>query len=228
MITDEMFQKMKPYRKYRAKNSEGKTVRISKTPEDEIFLYAKGRSRYGNYFTKEQGCSMFILMDTPEKEEQAWKRRIRRAIKIMEESGLWEDIKAHYKELLTVPFEDFQYINQNNWDYARKDPEINRRVEEILKKYPCLENSFFQGELGYCQTKSMYFGWNNKLYKEQIKERMKNRAKFTARTRTTYDVTFEYEPDKKMAWYSEEYKDCGNGHYYLAINESTAIFVEDD
>lgn len=128
----------------------------------------------------------------------------------------------------TLPFEDFQYINQNNWDYARKDPEINRRVEEILKKYPCLENSFFQGGLGFCQTKSMYFGWNNKLYKEQIKNRIKSREKFTARARTSYDVSFEYEPDKKMAWYSEEYKDCGNGHYYLAINESTAIFVEDD
>lgn len=228
MITEEVFSKMKPYRKYRAKDSKGKTVRISKTPEGEIFLYAKGRSRYGNYFTKELGCAMFILMDTPEKEEQAWKRRIRRAIKIMEESGLWEDIKAHYKELLNVSFEDFQYINQNNWDYARKDPEINRRVEEILKEYPYLNNSFFQGGPGFCQTKSMYFGWNNKLYKEQIKNRMKSREKFTARARTSYDVSFEYEPDKKMAWYSEEYKDCGNGHYYLAINESTAIFVEDD
>ena len=71
MITEEVFQKMKPYRKYRAKDSEGKTVRISKTPEDEIFLYAKGRSRYGNYFTKEHGCAMFDLVDTPEKEEQA-------------------------------------------------------------------------------------------------------------------------------------------------------------
>lgn len=110
MITEEVFQKMKPYRKYRAKDSEGKTVRISRSPEDEIFLYAKGRSRYGNYFTKEQGCAMFILMDTPEKEEQAWKRRIRRAIKIMDESGLWEDIKAHYKEVLNAPKKD-SYVN---------------------------------------------------------------------------------------------------------------------
>ena len=40
--------------------------------------------------------------------------------------------------------------------------------------------------------------------------------------------TFEYEPDKNKAWYSEEYRGCGNGHYYIALNSSMALFCEND
>ena len=29
-------------------------------------------------------------------------------------------------------------------------------------------------------------------------------------------------------WYSEEYKNCGNGHYYLLIDAKHAIFCEND
>ena len=30
------------------------------------------------------------------------------------------------------------------------------------------------------------------------------------------------------AWFSSEYKGCGNGDYYLLINPTQAIFVEKD
>ena len=46
--------------------------------------------------------------------------------------------------------------------------------------------------------------------------------------RSSYDVSFSYDPKLQHAWYSEEYKNCGNGHYYLALDETHALFYEDD
>lgn len=43
-----------------------------------------------------------------------------------------------------------------------------------------------------------------------------------------YDVSFSYDPEKKKAWYSEEYRGCGNGYYYIALNRTHALFVEKD
>ena len=31
-----------------------------------------------------------------------------------------------------------------------------------------------------------------------------------------------------VKWYSKEFKGCGNGHYYLALDATHTIFVEDD
>ena len=33
---------------------------------------------------------------------------------------------------------------------------------------------------------------------------------------------------KNYAWYSEEYKGCLNGHYYIALDEKHVWFYEDD
>ena len=89
-------------------------------------------------------------------------------------------------------------------------------------------NTFYIWEMSEVKTKSMYFGWQNKLFKEQIQNALDNKEKITKQARVNYDVTFEYEPDKNKAWYSEEYRGCGNGHYYIALNSSMALFCEND
>lgn len=84
-------------------------------------------------------------------------------------------------------------------------------------------------EMSDAKTKSMYFGkyWNAQI-KAEIGTAIAEKRKCSKRARTSYDVSFEYDPEKNRAWYSEEYKDCGNGHYYLAIDANTALFYEDD
>ena len=84
-------------------------------------------------------------------------------------------------------------------------------------------------ELSRCKLKSMYFGYYNTEEKEQIRKAISERRQYsTPRIRTNYDVSFDYNPENNKAFYREEYKDCGNGHYYLALNHSTAVFCEDD
>lgn len=58
---------------------------------------------------------------------------------------------------------------------------------------------------------------------------MENKQAYdSGRYRTNYDVSFTYRPEKQKAWYSEEYKNCGNEHYYIALDANAALFVEDD
>ena len=63
---------------------------------------------------------------------------------------------------------------------------------------------------------------------QALKNALKNNLNYSIENRVNYDVSYEYNAETKKAWYSEEYINCGNGHYYLAIDENTAIFCEND
>ena len=57
------------------------------------------------------------------------------------------------------------------------------------------------------------------------------REDFSRHWRSSYDCTASGRrcPDGVYrAWLSAEYKDCGNGHYYLLLDGFHAIFAEDD
>ena len=58
-----------------------------------------------------------------------------------------------------------------------------------------------------------------------------NNESYSHSWRKGYDNSIEFrlcDDGKKRGWYSEEFKNCGNGHYYLALDERRAIFCEDD
>lgn len=97
-------------------------------------------------------------------------------------------------------------------------------------------NSFFQHNWflidGKIKKMTFHKGKNDKFITEsilkEINAAMQNKTPYSAKGKNGYDVSFEYDPSLQKAWYSEEYKDCGNGHYYLALNDTHAIFCEDD
>lgn len=43
-----------------------------------------------------------------------------------------------------------------------------------------------------------------------------------------YDNSIEVSGEKGKAWLSREYRGCGNGHYYLLLSPTHAVFYEDD
>jgi len=79
------------------------------------------------------------------------------------------------------------------------------------------------------QVKKMRFvrGDYNERYLAQIAEALANKTVLSLRSRYKYDISFDYVPPCN-AWYSEEYKDCGNGHYYLVLDATHAMFEEND
>lgn len=210
-----------------------------------IFVYGHGKKRYGRRYSFESFLNEYDLKADRKPENKdtnadKWEKRVSRVIKCLEKSGLWPNLLEQFKLLATIDYEDRKKVRNIFYEEPFGSQYTSKEYDEYIKKYPfafvldengklkSFKDNFF---FGYSDAsyKPMYFGkYYNKSYKEQIAIAFKEKKDITLTARTSYDVTFQYSSAKNAAWYSEEYKNCGNGHYYLAIDGNTALFYEDD
>lgn len=246
MIRQEEWELMIPGRAYKAKNSIGQNVRIAKESSSG-FVFAKSSSKYGRRFDTAEILENYTLAETVD-ENIAWHKRLNRAIKAMTVSGLWANIRELFTNLLEMNYYDKQKMQNIYWEIiSLKDMPAEEYNQTFLDKfaeyYEKYAFAFYEDkegklhlhtdyifEISDCKLKSMYFGFRNKKTKEEIKEAIVNNTSYSLPypIRTSYDVSFRYNAEKKSAIYAEEYKGCGNGHYYLALNENIALFAEND
>ena len=246
MITQKEWDMMAPGRAYRAKNPIGQQVRIAKE-SSAGFLLAKGSSKYGKRFNTTEMMKDYTLTETVD-ENVVWHNHLNRAIKAMTSSGLWKNIREIFLNLLTMNYYDKQKMQSIYWNLIiSKNIPTEEYNQEFLDKfaeyYEKYSFAFYKDKVGKlhlntdyifelsdCKLKSMYFGFRNKKTKEEIKKAIANNEDYSLPypIRTSDDVSFNYNAEKKSAVYAEEYKGCGNGHYYLALNENIALFAEND
>lgn len=201
--------------------------------DGNIFVYARNKKRYGQRFGEEQFLRQFTPL-MPNDENAQWKRRLKRAVKLCRESGLWSELAVVWDNLYKyVTLDEKRKIYDISWDnreaavaYCKEHYPFMLKTDSDGNEYL---NTDYIWELSRCELKSMYFGYNNAEEKEQIRKAISEHRQYTVpRIQINYDVSFSYNPDSNRAFYSEEYKNCGNGHYYLALNHSTAVFCEND
>lgn len=234
-------------------------VERSNSGNNTVFVFAKGSSCRGYRFSENVFLREYDILQPRDSEEVKWHRRLKKAIRCLEASGLWPDVKKQFEQLLTVSYDDRKAITKLYWDWFDHqrshletdadgntksvynfDPGWENPFVDWAGKYPFMFSKDDQGvfwlnhnyifEMSDCKLKSMYFGKGpNAKVKEEIRVALKNKQAYdSGRYRTNYDVNFTYRPEEQKAWYSEEYKNCGNGHYYIALDANTALFVEDD
>lgn len=220
--------------------------------ENTVFVYNQRSHRYGQRLSIDYFVSAFMVDYVEADAATKWERRVKNVVKKLSASGLWPNIKQEFEQLLQIGYERRQRLHDLYWDDSWdkykliNDGDIDRfntafeqHYGELMNEIPFVFyksengwwnlNTFFIFEMSDAKTKSMYFGkYGNRRIKDEIADAMMHKRRHTARARTSYDVSFEYDPEKNKAWYSEEYKDCGNGHYYIAIDANTALFCEDD
>lgn len=221
------------------------------------FIYAKGKQRRGWRYSEEYVKANYTLVkSTPKDADAKWHKNIERALKALNASGLWPELVPYLENLKKLTLEDkekiYQADNKFSWEHHLSYPiteeaviEHNKLFNQVfaewIEKYPFMfhsdnEHGLMRVDCNYIweksevQLKSMYFGkWYNRDYKVEIQKHIEERTECSFFARTSYDVSFHYAPDKKnAAWYSEEYKGCGNGHYYIALDHNTAWFMEND
>lgn len=209
-----------------------------KETESNYFIFAKGKSRYGYRHMINEDFPVIYEADSDKAKK--WENRVKTVIKRLEQSGLWQELKEQYKNLLSLGYQNRQRIKEIDGATAcNGNSADNEEIKALAEQYPFIlvENSqgekrldtFYIWDMSECITKSMYFGqWNNEQTKQAIKEHLNSGTRYSTHAYTNYDVSFEYNPESKKAWYREEYKDCGNGHYYLALDNSLALFCEND
>ena len=223
---------MELYKKFRCKDKNGNIFRAM-LEENTTFIYGKGRKNYGWRITRAEFEQNYtILEQTEEQLEKARQRKLDSIISKLEKSGLWQHLLIKFKNMKLYTLAEKDKI------YKLHFKNDNECLEYVRDKYPFMIKIRDDGteyldtdyvyEFSNLITKSMYFGWQNKNYKEQIKEHLEKKQSLDLFQRVNYDVTFNYNAEKGLAWYSEEYKNCRNGHYYIALDENTALFCEND
>lgn len=138
----------------------------------------------------------------------------------------------------------------NAWDNLKKDALsiTDEKLAELARKAEGLsqfETWQIAGQIGLPQieaykTKSVtsvlkpknrygfvYAGFTT----EKLKQHFDNKEEFRYKFTNGYDYTVSGGLGKDgiyRAWLSEEFRNCGNGHYYLLISEEKALFCEND
>lgn len=237
-------------------DSTGKDARIVKENAETVFVYLPGKRRYGHRISQKAFCSTYSFKMTRNTDKNAaWHKRINRAISYLEDSGLWPRILEILQNLNKMTYEDKEEMSKIYWQYhpqyinsddseeikkaknASNQSQVELLFGDFVSKYPfifigngVINASDYLWEMSEVKLKKMNFGkyWGDS-YKNNIKNALEAKTSYsTGRVQVNYDNSFEYNAELNKAWYSEEFRNCGNGHYYLALNAEYALFCEDD
>lgn len=220
----------------------GEKRRVLRQRNGTYFVFMKRSHKRGWVFSEDEFPNFFDLVPEKTADEKTveWHKRLKKAVGYLEASGLWPNLKETFSNLLAMSYEDhkaLRELNGRSWNYdMASDPEYARLkalypfafgIDETNGK-PYVKTDYCY-ELSDCRLKTMYFGKTDNGYAQRlIDEAFANGERCSVRGQSSYDVSFEYRPDRQRAWYSEEYKGYGNGHYYLALDNRHAVFGEDD
>lgn len=208
---------------------------------DAVFVFAPRKSRYGRRYSLQSFASAYTVVIKDKNKE--WQKRLKRARKSLETSGLWPEWLARIRNMQTMTWEDrlaMKNVFDKRYDCPRpSDAEMHGAWVPFAAKYPFAFTHDSRGylqidtnyiwEMSECRLKSMYFGKaSNSFVKRNLRSAISGGLPYRYHVQAGYDVTVEYIPDKQAAFYSEEYRGTGNGHYYLALDHNTAMFCEDD
>ena len=214
------------------------TARLFRSSSDEICKYKKGSTRRGYRLLFSEIVDITPIVSKKAKAKQ-WEDGWKKVKNRIEKSGLWANLIPDIDIALQMGYDLVNQASDDYWKLSYKEEEREDQLEAFLVKYPLLRYGNRTDTVNTTviwqmrdipRVKKMRFckGSYNDIQLLQIKNAMDTQTKFGTSGRTNYDISFEYNPEKKLAWYSEEYKNCGNGHYYLAISSTHAIYWEKD
>lgn len=177
------------------------------------FVYAKGKRRHGFPMSQESFESLYTPIEINYNEQT--RKGLERIIKLLNNSGLWSDFKKDvelFKDILVNNPQDFEKGLYGSYE-ERSEMELKYKI------------SFIQDFLYKIVIKTIRF---DDYDRDLIKKAMEEKRSISLRDVKGYDISADYDSKKNMAWYSEEYRGYGNGHYYIMLDAVHALYVERD
>lgn len=228
-------------------NFGGNILRVQKSySRSDLFVLARGKKCYGTYLEDYVRRSNFTFFNVvkPKKEKSInakWLFQMSSIKSRLEASGLWENLLKEVNIAIEVGLDDLKLASDAYWldhkdltmEQSRaKNSELVKAIDPRLIREDGGVNTNIVWPYSHLQKiKKMrfekYTESNNRKMAE-VKTILENKQKGFVSGRVNYDIHFEYNPEINKAFYSEEFKDCGNGHYYLALDATHALFSEDD
>lgn len=193
--------------------------------------YFVGKARTHGYKLAPETCDRWAdirLASAYNPSSEVMARRMRKratdAVKMLEKSGLWADIKEQLEKFLALDEETQmnKFINNNSLYDLRVSNEFpwftDYQIFSSLKAPKCWEYISFEK-------------WRREEEESHLLSAIKEKGEYKDAWQEDYDRSVEVrlcEDGQMRAWFSKEFRGCGNGHYYLMFDEKHAIHYEDD
>lgn len=193
--------------------------------------YFVGKARANGYKLNPYMCENWInirLAGASNTSSETVARRMRKraadAVKMLEKSGLWTDIKKELETFLALDEETQMnsFVNKQSLFELRMSKEFpwftRYSIFEALKRPKCWEYISFDR-------------WRREEEEKAILRAIKEKGEYRNAWQEDYDRSVEVrlcEDGQMRAWFSKEFRGYGNGHYYLMFDEKHAIHLEDD
>lgn len=183
--------------------------------------------RYGHLLNATDDYGKWVnLVPFVKQDVDVYKRVVKRAKKIekmLDESGLWANIKDMLHTFLYERNEEEQKTIINiSFDYQRdfkpEDAIFTRWIFESLASDKCFKTI-------------NWFSYYKEEYEKLLEERIKAKEDFRYFWHKGYDNRISVEQGKNgilLGYYSEEYTGCGNGYYSILLDAKHALFCEKD
>ena len=197
---------------------DGRKERVPLFYNGKVCKFKKNSRRYGYLFDTEGIVAIQPCLTTG---PEFFYKNVRKMYKCLEESGLWENKLPALAAIYFIPEAELKEL-LGDWN----------KTTETLERMGLkgISATLFHSLANKGAIKAIDFGGEGEWYREEFEEAIRENRPFSGRYRSRYDISLSVEPKDgvKRAFYSEEYKDCGNGYYYLAIDHAHAVFLEKD
>ena len=186
------------------------------------YEYLKGKKSYGSPLY-DSSIESWVEINSITKIDKYKKVRnfLSNSVKYLSVSGLWSNMKNDFEKLLSLSENEFKYYidcDYNERFKLDKEYNISQWVDDLVYS-------------AYKGIKTInYYKYERDEIREIVKNKITNNGDYRYKWRNVYDNCVETTTINGIycGWYSEEYKDCGNGYYYLMLDEKRAIFIEKD
>jgi len=232
------------------------TMRLFISVNDTVCFVPKGKRSRGYMLHLGRVADICAKVKAESDKFRQFHRNAERVAQILRVSGFWPDIlkrveteaamtEDEYTRLAALHDEYFDYGSHEGMTYE-EGRERDRKIREEFNAY--YEKHGAKGDIFHFrdfskpkQVISVPYGDNDsyadKEYGvactlraiEQVKGGEADYLHRHWRGSYDYSVSVRREPDGTIkGWYNAEFKGCGNGHYYLLLDATHALFYEDD
>lgn len=199
--------------------------RLFISDQGHICYFPKGKRSYGYIMYHETISNITICKPIIVDTLKVVKNFLNNVVKYLTASGLWVNIKEDYIKILS-----------QGDDYLKTAINLDFSEQRKFLESTIGVSSFHVDDIVTSALKGIkqinYDKYERTHYRNIIGEQIRNKeGNFRYHWVNGYDCSVQISKDNVgnlFAWYSEEYRGCGNGHYYFALDERRAIFVEDD
>lgn len=205
-----------------------RTARLFYSQGGLLCEFRKGSRRYGFLFDGTNVVKVEPKVKNDVDGVAKARRFLKKVIATLEKSGLWSNILHDFRILSRLDDEKLKKYLNCDWD---ENVEMSKELGLVCGRMCGVDNLKWTIEKG---IKSInYRSWEKDELSARFASSIANKETWNSlRWEKGYDnsVACKYDENNNVmrAWYSEEFRNCGNGWYYLAIDEKHAIFCEKD